>query len=115
MVRISELHESDDDSMERLNLDGYNSDLYDEYLSNNMEATPSAITEVRTTTNLEPPSAPPAVTVTIQLEDEPVAEDLYERRRVLNQKYSSGASVLPIVDKNSRATTTTTQIVTFAM
>ena len=26
------------------------------------------------------------MTVTVQLEDEPVAEDLYERRRVLNQK-----------------------------
>ena len=45
MVRISELHESDDDSMERLNLDDYNSDDYDEYLFDNMEATPSAITE----------------------------------------------------------------------
>jgi hypothetical protein len=30
MVRISELHESDDDSMEFLNLDEYNSDDYDE-------------------------------------------------------------------------------------
>jgi hypothetical protein len=28
MVRISEFHESDDDSMERLNLDDYNSDDY---------------------------------------------------------------------------------------
>ena len=40
MVHISELHESDDDSMERLNLDDYNSDDYDEYLSDSMEATP---------------------------------------------------------------------------
>ena len=45
MVHISELHESDNDSMERVNLDDYNSDDYDEYLSDNMEATPSAITE----------------------------------------------------------------------
>ena len=37
MVRISEFHESDDDSMEHLNLDNYNSDDYDEYLSDNME------------------------------------------------------------------------------
>ena len=51
-----------------------------------MEATPSAITEVKTTIKHDPPPAPPAVTVTIQLEDEPVVEDLYERRRVLNQK-----------------------------
>ena len=86
MVRISELHESDDDSMERVNLDDYNSNDYNEYLSDNMEATPSAITEVKTTIKQDPPAAPPAVTVTVQLEDEPVAEDLYERHRVLNQK-----------------------------
>ena len=85
-VRISELHESDDDLMERLNLDDYNSDDYDEYLSDNMEATPTAIPEVKTTIKQDLPSAPLAVTVTVQLEDEPVAEDLYERRRVLNQK-----------------------------
>jgi len=59
--------------MERLNLDDYNSDDYDEYLSDNMEATPTAITEVKTTIKQDPQSAPPAVTVTIQLEDEPVA------------------------------------------
>ena len=46
MVRISELHEPDDDSMERLNFDDYNSDDHDEYLSDNMETTPTAITEV---------------------------------------------------------------------
>ena len=72
--------------MECLNLDDYNSDDYDEYLSDNMEATPTAITEVKTTIKQDPPTAPPAVTVTVQLEDEPVTEDLYERRRVLNQK-----------------------------
>ena len=44
MVRISEIPESDDDSMERLNLDDYNSDDYDEYFFDNMEATPIAIT-----------------------------------------------------------------------
>ena len=64
----------------------YNSNDYDEYLSDNMEATPTAITEVKTTIKQDPPAAPPAVTVTVQLEDEPVAEDLYERHRVLNQK-----------------------------
>jgi hypothetical protein len=86
MVRIFELHESDDDSMERLNLDDYNSDDYDEYLSDNMEAIPMTITEVKTTIKQEPPLAPPAVTVTVQLEDEPVAKDLYKRHSVLNQK-----------------------------
>ena len=86
MVRISELHESDDDSMEGLNLDDYNSDEYDEYLSDNMEATPTAITEVKTTVKQDPPLAPPAVATTVQLEDKPVAEDLYERCCVRNQK-----------------------------
>ena len=46
MVCISELHESDDDLMERLNLHDYNSDDYDEYLSEHMETTPPAVTEV---------------------------------------------------------------------
>ena len=86
MVHISELHESDDDSTERLNLDDYNSDDYDEYLSDNLEATPTAIIEVKTTIKQDPPVALPPVTVTAQLEDGPMAEDLYERRRVLNQK-----------------------------
>ena len=72
--------------MERINLDDYFSDDYDEYLSDNMEATPTAIIEVKTTIKQDPPAAPPAMTVTVQLEDEPVAEELYERRRVLNQK-----------------------------
>ena len=96
--------------MERLNLDNYNSDDYDEYLSDNMETTPMAITEVKTTIKKDPPLAPPAMTVTVQLEDEPVAEDLYEHRRIRNQKQRLGASVLPIVAKNSRATTMTTPI-----
>ena len=86
MVRISELHESDDDSMERVNLDDYNSNDYDEYLSDNMETTPPVVTEVKATVQQDPPVAPPAITVIVQLEEEPVAEDLYERRRLLNQK-----------------------------
>jgi len=65
MVRISELHESDDNSMECINLDDYNSNEYDEYLSNNMETTPTAITEVKTIIKQDPPLAPPAVTVTV--------------------------------------------------
>jgi len=86
MVRIFELHESDDDSMERVNLDDYNSDDYDEYLFDNMDATPSPITEVKTTIKQDPPATPLTVMETVQLEDEPVAEDLYERHRLLNQK-----------------------------
>jgi hypothetical protein len=65
MVCISELYESDDDSMEHLNFDDYNSDDYDEYLSDNMETTPMAITEVKTTIKKDPPLDPPAVTVTV--------------------------------------------------
>jgi hypothetical protein len=39
-VRISEFHEPEDDTTERLNLDDYNSDDFDGYLSDNMETTP---------------------------------------------------------------------------
>jgi hypothetical protein len=84
MVRISE--EPEGDPTERLNLDDYNSDDFDEYLSDNMETTPPTITEVQATTKEDPPVPPPAVTVTVQLEEQHPAEDLYERRRLLNQK-----------------------------
>jgi len=68
MVRISEVHEPEDDPTERLNLDDYNSDVFDEYLSDNMETTPPSITEAQATTKQDPPAPPPAVTVTVQLE-----------------------------------------------
>ena len=45
MVRISEVQELKDESTERLNLDDYNSDDFDEYLSDNMETTPPTVTE----------------------------------------------------------------------
>ena len=51
-----------------------------------MEATPTAIIEVKATIKQDPPAAPPAVTVTLQLEEKPAVEDLYERHRLLNQK-----------------------------
>ena len=86
MVRISEVQEPKDDSTERLNLDDYNSDDFDEYLSDNIETTPPTITEAKATTKQDPPAPPPAVTVTVQLEEQHPAEDLYERRRLLNQK-----------------------------
>ena len=86
MVHISKFHESDDDSMQRLNLDDYNSDDYDEYLFDNMETSPMPITEVKTSAKQDAPLAPPSVTVTIQLKDEPAVEDFYERRRICNQK-----------------------------
>jgi hypothetical protein len=83
MVRISELHESDDDSMEHLNLDNYNSDDYEEYLSNNMETTPPVVTEVESTIKQDPSAAPPAVTVTVQLEE---PEDLYNQKRAFRHQ-----------------------------
>ena len=72
--------------MERLNLDDYNSDDYDEYLSDNMETTPPTVPEAQATTKQDLPAPPPAVTVTVQLEEQHAAEDLYERRLLLNQK-----------------------------
>ena len=71
MFRISEVHEPEDDPTECLNLDDYNSDDFDEYLSNNMETTPPTITEAQATTNKDSPAPPlpPAVTVTVQLDE----------------------------------------------
>jgi hypothetical protein len=51
-----------------------------------MESTPTAITEVKTTIKQDLPLAPPSVMVSIQLEDEPVAGELYDHHRVRNQK-----------------------------
>ena len=84
MVRISE--ELEGDPTECLNLDDYNSDDFDEYLSDNVETTPPTITEDQPTTKEDPPAPPPAVTITVQLDEQNPAEDLYERRRQLNQK-----------------------------
>ena len=69
MVRISEVHEHDYDSTERLNFDDYNSDDFDEYLSDNMETTPPTVTEAQAATKQDLPAPPPAVTVTVQLEE----------------------------------------------
>ena len=84
MFRISEVHKPEDDPTECLNLDDYNSDDFDEYLSDNMETTPPTITEAQATTKQDPSASPPAVTVTVQLEEQHTAEDLYKRRRLLN-------------------------------
>ena len=87
MVRISE--EPEGDPTECLNLDDYNSDDFDEYLSDNMETTLPTTTEAQAITNEDlpaPPPPPPAMTVTVQLDGQNPAEDLYDRRRQLNQK-----------------------------
>ena len=51
-----------------------------------METTPPTVTEAQAATKQDLPAPPPAVTVTVQLEEQHAAEDLYERRRLLNQK-----------------------------
>ena len=86
MVFFSEVHEPEDVSTECLNLDDYNFDDIDEYLSDNMKTTPPTVTEAQAATKQDLPAPPPAVTVTVQLEEQHAAEDLYERRRLLNQK-----------------------------
>ena len=86
MVRISEVSEPEGDSTERLNLDDYNSDDFDKYLSDNMETTPPTITKPQATTKQNPPTLPPVVIVTVQLEEQHATEDLYEHHRLLNQK-----------------------------
>ena len=86
MVRIAE--EPEGNPTERLNLDDYNSDDFNEYLSDNMETTPPTITEAQAATkeNLPAPPLPSVVTVTVQLDEQHPEEDLCERRRQLNQK-----------------------------
>ena len=86
MVRIAK--EPEGDPTERLNLDDYNSDDFNEYLSDSMETTTPTITEAQVTTkeDLSAPPPPPAVTVTVQLDKKHPAEDLYERHHQLNQK-----------------------------
>ena len=85
MVQISEIPESDDDSLERVNLNNYHSDDFDEYLSDNMDTSLVATVEIKTSINQDPPFAPPSVMVTIKLEDVQEEGDLYDSRRVRNQ------------------------------
>ena len=75
--------EPEGDPTEHLNLDDYNSDDFNEYLSDNKETNPPTITEAQVTTkeDLPAPPPPPTVTVTIQLDKQHPAEDLYERHR----------------------------------
>ena len=52
-----------------------------------MEPTPPpTIIEAQVTVKQDPPAPPPVVTFTVQLEEQHPEEDLYERRRLLNQK-----------------------------
>ena len=69
MVRISE--EPEVDPTERLNLDDYNSEDFNKYLSDNLETTPPTIIEAQAATkeDLPAPPPPPAVTITVQLDE----------------------------------------------
>ena len=51
-----------------------------------MEITPPTVTEAQAATKQYLPAPPPAVSVIIQLEEQHTVEDLYECRRLLNQK-----------------------------
>ena len=112
MVHIAE--EPEGDPTERLNLDDYNSDDFNEYLSDNIETTPPTITEAQVNTKEDLPAPPPptAVTVTVQLDKQHPAEDLYERRRQLNQKRAFRCQRLAKTYRNSKATTMTTPTAT---
>ena len=79
MVRISEVHEPEDDSTGRLNLNDYNSDNFDKYLSDNMKTAPPTVTEAQAATKQDPPAPHLAVTVTVQLEEQHAIEDFHER------------------------------------
>jgi hypothetical protein len=84
MVGLSE--EPEGDSTERLNLDDYNYEDFDEYLSDKMETTTPTIIEAQATTKEDLPAPPPAVTITVQLDEQYPVEDLYEHCRQLIQK-----------------------------
>jgi len=80
MVRLMEI-DYEDDSMERVNLDDYDSDDFKEYLSDDDMQTTQAITEVKANSNHESSLPPPTVTGTVKLEDDDKDIDK-ERRRI---------------------------------
>jgi len=111
MVHISE--EPEGDPTERLNLDDYNSDDFDEYLFDNMETTPPTIIEPQATTKQDPPAPSLAVTVTVQLEEQQKIS--MSVVACLTKRGHSGASASLTTYGNSRATTMTTPTVTTAV
>ena len=85
MVHLLEI-EDDNDSMERVNLDDYNSYDYKQYLSDeDMLGDPAAARANTPEYRNPPPPPPPAVTVTVKLEDED-REDETVRGRARDQK-----------------------------
>ena len=115
MVRISQ--EPEGDPTERLNLDDYNSDDFDEYLSYNIETTPPTTTEAQAITNedLPAPPPPPAVTVTIQLDEQNQQKTSTNVVASSTRRGCSGISASLTPYKNNKATTTTTPTVTSAV
>ena len=82
MVHLMEI-DNEDDSIERVNLDDYDSDDFREYLSDDNMQTTTTMVEVTTNFIYEPSHPPPSVTVTVKMEEE--GNDLEkERRRILN-------------------------------
>ena len=114
MVRISEVCEPEDEPTERLNLDDYNSDDFDEYLSDNMETTHPMITEVQATIKQDPSAPPPAVQSLCNWKSNIQQKIFTSVAACLTRRGHSGASASPTASKNSRVTTTTTPIATSA-
>ena len=80
-VRISKIPDQEDDSSERVILSNYNSNDFDEYLSDYMDSSPVATTTIKTSISHDLPFVPPT---TFKLEDDQKEMDLYKRRRILN-------------------------------
>ena len=84
MVRLLEI-EDDDDSIERVNLDDYNSDDYKEYLSDEDMLNDPATAQMKTPDYRNPPPPPLAVMVIMKLEDDDREVEMV-CRRIRNQK-----------------------------
>ena len=82
MVNLMEINDKDD-SMERVNLDDYDSDDFREYLSDDDMQMSTTTVEETTNFNHESSHPPPSVTVIIKMEEED--NDLEkERHRIRN-------------------------------
>jgi len=91
MVRIIEIDESDD-SLERLNLEDYNSGDFKEYLSDDdIDATLATMTtmttiEIKTNVHTDPRATSPSITVTVTVKMDDDNNNDMERRRIRNHK-----------------------------
>ena len=69
MLQLMEIEE-EDDSIERVNLDDYNSKDYKEYASNDNMLDDQATAQAKATPDYRSHPPPPTVTVTVKLEYE---------------------------------------------